>query len=78
MQIQEIVKGDKSRTMMHAKVANELIKAINSVLTGQIIPAQAGSIQADENSFVINLSVLQLTVCVDGKERTAKVIGWLE
>lgn len=63
--IARVTKGDKSRTMMHASVANEVIDAVNA-LTEQmkalkslsVSPQSAGKFQKSDGNLVLVLNTV--------------------
>lgn len=48
-------KGDSGRTMMHAETANEVIAAVNRLLSLQIKPEGAGRVVMSEANVVLEL-----------------------
>ncbi|HWL53871.1 MAG TPA: hypothetical protein VNQ90_15635 [Chthoniobacteraceae bacterium] len=53
--INPLEKGDSGRTMMHTATANEVIAAINRLLSLQIKPEGAGRVIISDANIVIEL-----------------------
>lgn len=71
--IQLLEKGDSGRTMMHADVANEVIAALNRLLSLQIKPEGAGRVIISDANIVIELKIgksRRKNVCHNGQPAT--------
>ncbi len=54
--IARLKKGDKSRTLLHASVGNELIDAINAILNAKVSPQSAGAFYFSDGNVVLKLT----------------------
>ena len=56
-EIDNVEKGDDSRTMMHADVANEVIDALNLLLGLTVTPDGAGKLMLSDGNAVLALDL---------------------
>lgn len=75
--LKHVVKGNTSRTMLHAAVANEVIDTCNAFRAIEFQPNGMATLELGKDTGKLVFQYRDVTICVDGQPKTFRAIGFL-